>query len=183
MNFPPVRILALAALAAACQPLPHPFEDDRPPAALLRVSDVVGVAVAPVEGEPAATAGKLAAAMAGALVKREIPSSDQTTSLGSYQLYGRIDAAPPKRGTTTVTAYWRLYDARGNTLGEKTAHFEAPAGEWEAGAERPLAALAGLSADSLLPLIEEEAPVASNSGGRTRVAIGAISGAPGAGAA
>ena len=59
-----LAILALAGLVAACQPLPHPFEDDRPPAALLKVRDVAGVSIAPIAGKPAAFAEKLGAAVA-----------------------------------------------------------------------------------------------------------------------
>jgi len=178
-----LRSLAVAAFVAACQPLPHPFEDDRPPAALVKMRAVASVAVAPVEGAPTATAEKLSAAVAGALLKREIPASDMTTSLASYQLYGRVDEARPQRGNTVVTASWRLYDAKGETVGEKTARYEAPSGEWQSGDERAIAALAALSADQLLPLLEEEAPaVAAAGGGRIRVAIGRLSGAPGDGA-
>ena len=106
-------VLAAAALTAACQPLPHPFAEDRPPAALLGVRDSAGVSVAPIEGEPSATAAKLPAAVASALLQREIPASDKTTSLGSYQLYGRLVEDRPQRGKPSLTANWRLYDARG----------------------------------------------------------------------
>ena len=101
--------LAVAGLIAACQPLPHPFADDRPPAALLKVRDVAGVAIAPIEGKPGAVAEKLGAAVASALLKRDIPASDKTTSLGSYQLYGRVAESRPQRGpkggNATVSAY------------------------------------------------------------------------------
>src|SRR6266702_3673992 len=141
--------LALAVLVAACQPLPHPFADDRPPAALLKVRGVAGVAIAPIEGEPAVVAATLGAAVADALLKRDIPASDKTTSLGSYQLYGRLEGEPR---------------------------------EWELGDAPAIERLAKLSAAGLAPLLEEEAPVESAAGGRTRIAIGAISGAPGDGA-
>src|SRR5258708_15814673 len=100
--------LAATALAAACQPLPHPFAEDRPPAALLSVRDSAGISVAPINGEPSATADKLAAAVASALLQREIPASDKTTSLGSYLLNGRIDRARSRDGKVTVTAHWRV---------------------------------------------------------------------------
>src|SRR4029077_20391896 len=93
-----LTIFALAPLIPACQPLPHPFADDRPPAALLQVRDVAGVSIAPIEGKPAAITEKLGAAMAKALLKRDIPASDKTTSLGSYQLYGRVIEARPQGG-------------------------------------------------------------------------------------
>src|ERR1700693_5743166 len=130
--------LALAALLAACQPLPHPFADDRPPAALLKVRDVAGVSIAPIEGQPSAIAEKLAAAVASALLKRDIPASDRTTSLGSYQLYGRVAESRPQRGNATVTAYWRLYDAKGRTVGEHNARLEAQTVEWESASARPI---------------------------------------------
>ncbi len=175
--------LALAVLVAACQPLPHPFADDRPPAALLKVRDVAGVAIAPVEGEPAAVAARLGAAVASALLKRDIPASDKTTSLGSYQLYGRLVEERPQRGKASLTAYWRLYDARGETVGEHSARLEGEAREWETGDAPAIARLAKLSAEGLAPLLqEEEVPVEAAAAGRTRVAIRDIRGAPGDGA-
>jgi hypothetical protein len=174
--------LALAALVAACQPLPHPFADDRPPDALLKVRDVAGVSIAPIEGEPAAVAETLGAAVASALLKRDIPASDKTTSLGSYQLYGRVTEARPPHGKASLTAYWRLYDAAGRTLGEHSARLEGEASEWESGNAPVIERLAGLSAAGLAPFIEEEAPVEAAAGGHTRILIRKISGAPGDGA-
>jgi hypothetical protein len=177
--------LAVVALLAGCQPLPHPFADDRPPAALLQVRDVAGVSIAPIEGAPAGITEKLGAAVAKALLKRDIPASDKTTSLGSYQLYGRVTEARPQGGKATVSAHWRLYDAKGRTVGEHSAKLEAPAGEWEAASPEPIEKLAGLSAEGLAPLLEEEAPAeapkAASDAGRIRVAVNAVSGAPGDG--
>jgi hypothetical protein len=183
-----LAVLALAAPIAACQPLPHPFADDRPPAALLKVRDVAGVSVAPVEGEPAAVAERLSAAVAEALLKRDIPASDKTTGLRSYQLYGRVVESRRQRGNATVSAHWRLYDAKGRTVGEHNAKVDAPAADWESAGAQPIERLAGLSADGLAPLLEEEptAPTAAAAketpeAGRMRIAIGQISGAPGDG--
>jgi hypothetical protein len=176
-----LAICALLALLAACQPLPHPFADDRPPAALLQVRDVAGVSIAPIEGQPAAVADKLGAAVASALLKHDIPASDETTSLGSYQLSGRVVEARPQAGKASVTAYWRLQDSKGKTVGERTARFEAEAREWESGDAQPIERLAGLSAEALAPLLEDEAPVEAAAERRVRVAIRDISGAPGDG--
>jgi hypothetical protein len=177
-----LAILAFAAMVAGCQPLPHPFADDRPPAALLTVRDGAGVSVAPVAGKPEAAAAKLAAAMARALLKHDIPASDKTTSLGSYQLYGRVVESRPNRGSATLSAYWHLYDAKGRTVGEHHAEIEAPTGEVNSGSDSAISRLAALSADGLAPLLEDEAPVEAAVGGRTRIAIGQVSGAPGDGA-
>ena len=177
-----LAVLAVAALLAGCQPLPHPFADDRPPAALLKVRDGAGVAVAPIAGKPEAAAAKLGAAIARALLKRDIPASDKTTSLGSYQLYGRVVQSRPRGESAAVIAYWRLYDSTGRTIGERSARVEAPTREWDSASDKPIELLAGLSADRLAPLLEDEAPVEAPASGRIRIAIRQISGAPGDGA-
>ncbi|HEX5455206.1 MAG TPA: hypothetical protein VFX06_15570 [Stellaceae bacterium] len=166
-------------LVAACQPLPHPFADDRPPAALLRVRDSISVAVAPVAGTPRAAATRLPAAMAKALLKHEIPASDKTASLSSYQLFGRIAELRPKQGAPALAAVWRLYDAKGRTVGERQVR--VPLAPANAAVER----LAALSADRLAPLLQDDMPasrpVANTAAAGPRVAIGKINGAPGDG--
>jgi hypothetical protein len=183
----PPAALALGALIAACQPLPHPFADDRPPAALLDIRGSAGVAIQPIEGEPDAVAAKLGAATAGALLKREIPASDTTTSLGSYLLYGRVVASRPRDGKSQMTALWRLYDAKGKTIGERSAKADAPAGEWASAGDAAVARLAAASAEALAPLLADETPSPAapppKEDGRVRLALGKISGAPGDGAA
>jgi hypothetical protein len=118
------------------------------------------------------------------LLKQDIPASDRTASLGSYLLYGRVAESEPRSGDAAVTAYWRLYDSAGRTVGERTARVEAKTGLSEAGTNAPIEQLAQLSAVGLAPLLEDEAPVEAakdSQGGRTRVAIRQISGAPGDG--
>jgi hypothetical protein len=178
-------VLLLAVLLAACQPLPHPFADDRPPASLLTVRDSAGISIAPIEGGPSATAEKLGAAVASALGKRDIPASDRTTSLGSYLLYGRLDGQRPRAGKGALTVYWRLQDSGGRSIGERTARLEAPARAWESGDDTIIASLAEASAAEIAPLLADEAaPAAAEvaGDGRTRIAIHPVSGAPGDGA-
>jgi hypothetical protein len=179
------QALLLAALLAACQPLPHPFAEDRPPASLLAVRDSAGVSIAPIEGGPSATAGKLGAAVASALGKRDIPASDRTTSLSSYLLFGRLEAQRPRAGKGALTVHWRLQDSGGRSLGERTARLEAPARAWDSGDDNIIASLAEASAAEIAPLLADEAaPAAAEAaeGGRTRIAIRPVTGAPGDGA-
>ena len=179
-------LVALAVLPAACQPLPHPFADDRPPAALLRVPDSTGVSIAPIVGEPAAVAAKLRQAVAQALLKHEIPASNKTASLRSYHLYGRVARSRPHKGRATVTALWRLYDAAGRTVAERKVQLAAKASDWQSAAADPIARLARLSADALAPLLLDKATPAAAPPAReeegVRVAVGRITGAPGDGA-
>jgi hypothetical protein len=143
----------LAALLAGCQPLPHPFADDRPPAALLRVPDSAGVAIVPIEGQPTALAVDLAAATARALLRHEIPASDKTSGRTSYQLYGRIAQSPPKGGKSALTVVWRLYDPKGRVLGERESRTEASTADWRAASAAIVERLAASSAEALAPLL------------------------------
>ena len=162
--------------------------------------------MAPIEGGPPDAARKLGAAVASALVKREIPASDKTTSLTSYLLYGRLETQRPRSGQQTVTAHWRLQDAAGHLVGERTTRLDAPAKDWDKGDEKLVAGLAEKSAAEIAPLLAEgtsasadvkaaagknetaapdktEAAAAkTEDNGRTRIVIRPVSGAPGDGA-
>ena len=177
--------LSLSALLAACQPLPHPFADDRPRAELLRVPDTASVSVAPVEGKPEAIAAKLGAATAGALLKRDIPASAKSAGRSSYQLYGKIAEAGRRGGKSVVTVAWRLDDAKGQTVGEQEAKLEAKADEVHSASDAVVARLATLSADAVAPLLTDQSPVPAAASAkedrRVQVAVRKVSGAPGDG--
>ncbi len=172
--------LVLVLILPACQPLPRPFFNDRPPASLLTVR-ANSVSIGPVTGKSRATAAKLGAAMAKALQKREIPASDRTTSLASYLLNGRIEEIPSRSGKSVMIAVWRLRDASGHVIGERKEQVEAASAEWDSGGDQPIADLAAASATALAPLLLDEAPVEAAVGGRTRILIDKVGGAPGDG--
>jgi len=175
---------ALAALLAGCQPLPHPFADDRPPRALLAVPDSVDIAVGSFEGEPRTTAAKLGAAVAKELIKHDIPASERTTSRSSYRLDGRIEESLPLQGKATVTVFWRLRDAAGRIVNERSDRLTATAREWDEGNGDRVAALAASGASGLAALLTDEMPKEKSQaggGGRVRVAVRKVSGAPGDG--
>jgi len=178
--------LLLLALGS-CQPLPHPFADDRPPASLMTVRDSAGVTIGPIAGAPGATAEKLRDAVAKELQKHDIPASPSTASVASYQLSGRIEEAPPALGKARVTVYWRLRNAAGKVVGERQPYFEAPPADWNTGADGPVGELAAASADTLAPLLSDEplphplSTVATETAGQLRLVVGGIEGAPGDG--
>jgi hypothetical protein len=180
-------IRAAAAMAVlsfgACQPLPHPFAEDVPRrgAPILMLRDSASVTIAPIEGKPRATAEKLGPAMASALQEREIAASNKTASIGSYELIGRIQGMAPANGKAALVALWELRDAAGQRLGERAERIEASAGDWEAGNDDAVARLAGASAAHVAAIIQEDAPTEAEMGGRARLLIGAVAGAPGDG--
>ena len=173
----------MAVLLAACQPLPHPFADDAPRrgSPMLTLRDSASVTIAPIDGAPQATAEKLAPAMASALQQREIAASDKTASIGSYELVGRIEEMPPSGDKVALVAIWELRDSAGKSLGERTERLEAPAQDWEQGSEEAVTRLAAASADGLAALLLDDAPAEAEAGGRTRLLISGVEGAPGDG--
>jgi hypothetical protein len=174
--------IVLGGCVAACQPLPHPFADDRPPAALLAVPDTASVTIAPLAGEPHATAAALGKAMAQALQQREIAASDKTTSLGSYELSGRITQSPTKKdGSAELSVEWQLRDPAGSTLAKRTERLVAAAEKWAAGDKETVGRLAETSAEQLASAMIDQAPVAAAAVGKTRLAIRKVEGATGDG--
>jgi hypothetical protein len=176
--------VAAAVLSfVACQPLPHPFADDVPRrgAPILTLRDSASVTIAPIEGKPRATAEKLGPAMASALQEREVAASNKTASIGSYELIGRIQGMAPTNGKAALVALWELRNASGQRLGERAERVEASAGDWEAGDDGAVARLAGASAAQLAAIIQDDAPTEAEMGGRPRLLIGTVAGAPGDG--
>jgi hypothetical protein len=145
--------LVWIALLAACQPLPHPFADDRPPADLLAVPESAAVSIAPVEGEPKLIAAELGSATARALLRHEIPASDKTNLRGSYRLYGELTASRLHGSQSSVAVRWRLEDAKGRKLGEREARIEGTVAEWQSAGGAMIDRLAALSADAVAPLL------------------------------
>jgi hypothetical protein len=177
-------VATLAALVAGCQPLPHPFAADKPPAALIAVPDNINIAVGAFTGEPAAAAAKLPTAVAQALVKHNIPASSQTVSTGSYQLDGRVEQRPAQPGQSTLTVFWQLRDPQGKIITERNDKLVAATRDWNNGEDAPIGELAAAGASGIAALIAEETPPMPKEqpgGGRIRVAIRKIAGAPGDG--
>jgi hypothetical protein len=172
--------LGLAALAA-CQPLPHPFADDRPPAALLRVPDSIDIAVGNFAGEPRATATKLSAAVAGQLLKHDITASATAASHSGYTLDGRIEEGPAQAGTATVTVFWRLHDPAGRIVTEHRSQLAGSVRDWQQGTDAQVDQLAAAGVDVLASLLTETTPKEQQAGGRVRIAVRKIGGAPGDG--
>ena len=171
----------LALLLAACQPLPHPFDYDRPSAALIAVPDNFNIAVGRVAGDPRATAEKLPRTIAQELVKHSITASDETASKASYQLAGRIDERPDQPGQSVVTVYWQLRDPQGNLVSERSDKLAAPTRDWDNGEQAQVTQLAAAGAAGLAALMTDATPKEAPGGGRVRVAVRKVDGAPGDG--
>jgi hypothetical protein len=158
---------ALLLLAAACQPLPHPFAGDvRPPSSpVLSPRDSGGVIVAPAAGTSPAVAEALAAALRDA----DIPA----TTLGSgnkasFHLVARTRA--PSAEGRGISLDWELGSAEGKPLGHGSE-------SGEAGAASELAARA---VPGIAKLVQDE-PVAVAAVSEPLLAVRPVTGAPGDG--
>ncbi|HEV2549343.1 MAG TPA: hypothetical protein VGU20_18525 [Stellaceae bacterium] len=172
--------LALAMLAlAACQPLPHPFADQAPPphAAILSPRDSAGIHVERIAGVPAAFSDALAESLAAALRDAEIPASTAGANKASYRVLGVAHPARFADGREAIAVDWELRGPNERSLGHATAGI--PAADLLAATQETAAhALAEQAAPVIARLVQEEPPAEV---GEPRLAIQAVSGAPGDG--
>lgn len=155
-------------LAAACQPMPHPFAANRPPpgSPLLSPRDSAGIFVRPVAGAPAPAAAALAEAMAAALCDRQIPASTRGRNKGSYQLVAAARDEPLAAGGSALVVDWELRTADDRSLGHVSASGDA-------------ASIAATAAPGIARLLQDEPPAMAAAD--PAIAVRPVTGAPGDG--
>lgn len=190
-------------LLAACQPLPQPFADDRPPVgdAMLTVPDGAGVVVESVAGAPAVTSGRLAEAMVKALQDQDVPASAVSGNRRSFTLLGTAREMPlpsqpkpaPARkaasrmpGRSAVDIDWVLHTPEGEAAGRHHQHVETFVAPWREGEPRLMETLAKSAAAGVAGLLQGDMPAASADAGphgtvRPPVMVRLVQGAPGDG--
>src|SRR5258708_1612947 len=169
----------LALLAAACQPLPHPFAGDVPQAAMLSPRDSAGIYVAPVAGAPTSIAGDLAEAMAAALRDADIPASTRGRNKGSYELRGAASEQPLPGGRVEVSVDWELRTADGRSLGHAPSAAEQSAAGWP-GSDTVAPEIAAVATPAIRKLVQDDAPITAAEADPA-VSLPAVTGAPGDG--
>jgi hypothetical protein len=172
-----IAAVALALLLAACQPLPHPFEDDRPAprAPIISLRNTTSVAVAPVAGLEPDARDRLAEAMAGALQDLDVLASSESSSRGSLSLLGTARAVG-----SGVAVDWRLVDPGGRALGQGSGSAPVSLSALNRGDAAALKALALAAAPDVAKLLQDDAPPAEVASLRQIVVL-PVSGAPGNG--
>jgi len=174
---------ALALLLLGCQPLPHPFEDDRPAprAPIMTLPDTDTVLVSPIAGLDPDARQNLAHATAEALQANDILASDTVGNRGSLNLLGTASANG--RG---VKVDWRLIDPSGKTVGTATSGAGVSLDSLNRGDAAALKALATDSATAIARLLGDDpsAPAPSGPGSSLnyrQVTVVPVTGAPGDG--
>jgi hypothetical protein len=170
---------ALVLFLSACQPLPHPFEDDKPAphAPIISLRNTTSVSVAPVAGLEPDARGQLAEAMASALQDLDVLASAESASRGSLSLLGTARA-----GGSGVAVDWRLVDPGGKSLGQGSESATVSLDAVNRGDAAALKALALAAAPEVAKLLQDDAPIASADTGSLReVVVLPVTSAPGDG--
>lgn len=159
---PAFLFVGVALLAAACQPLPQPFQPDAARKAenpLLRLPDSAGVVVRPVAGMPGTEPEKLAKEMADALLRRDVPAFTGDGNRGSYVLTGEAIPIPKNSLRTEIRLIWKLANARGIQVGRRVVDVAARDSAWTHGSPNMLRNIATQSAGPVADIIQDPAPV------------------------
>ena len=176
-------IAGLLLLLAACQPLPQPFAEDRPPpgAPILTPKDGAGIEVRPVAGTPDdAASGAFAEAMAEALRDADVPAFTQSANRAALHLSGTAEVAERPGGRAQVTLHWELRERDGSKAGADVESEEVGLAEWRQGNQALLQRLAKRAAPRIAALLQEDG-IADAAAGEPRILVRPISGAPGDG--
>ncbi len=174
-----IAVVALTLLVAGCQPLPHPFEDDRPAprAPIMSLRNTTSVAVAPVAGLDPDARDQLAAAMASALQDLDVLASTESSSRGSLSLLGNA-----REAGSAVTVDWRLVDPGGQALGQSSGTAPVSLATVNRGDAAALKALALAAAPNVAKLFQDDVPTAPPEPAALRqVIVLPVTGAPGDG--
>jgi uncharacterized lipoprotein YmbA len=180
MRFPLIAVSLLAL--AACQPLPHPFEDSArlpPNSPLMTPPDSAGIVVLPVTGAPGTTAHDLADAMATALQDNDVPAGTEARNRGSYVLQGKATTKGLPDGKMQVGVTWEMSGPDGKVTGQKEASTVMTASAWLDGGAG-ITELVAPAAPALAKLIESDIP-APVPGSDPLIAVHLAKGAPGDG--
>jgi len=176
-------LVALALAAAACQPVPRPFQPESKVTTPERPVDLgprAGMLVAEIEGAPEETSGRLRALVAAALRDLDLPAATEAAEVGRYVLKAAATAQPVSDRETLLGLSWRLFDPRGEEIGGFHQVRQVASQDWAAAAPALLALIAELAAakvDKLVRRLGVEQPRAV----LASVFVPPVDGAPGDG--
>jgi hypothetical protein len=176
------RLVILGVLLAACQPLPQPFADDRPPPgdSILALKDGAGLRIDKLAGVSPELAARFGEALVKAFEAIEIPATTGSGNRGSYVLIGLARQSPLPSGRMSLELDWDLRTPDGTPAGTHRQQIEAFASAWQGGDPRLLETLAGSTAPSIAALLQNDMPVAAQ-GAEFHVVVRQVAGAPGDG--
>ena len=182
-------LLALLLLAA-CGELPRPFQpEDKTGNPLLAPIEGASLEVLPLQGAAPNLPDGGAAYIAEGLAANGLPASTGQRTAQSRLLLGVVAVTQASSLSDYVVISWEVYGPGGSLLGRYAQQTEVPKNRWLAGDADTLR-LVGLDAGpvlgqiaagpELVPETGAAVPEAAD-GGRQRIALAGVSGAPGDG--
>jgi len=179
-------LLAAVLALASCGQLPRPFQPEtKGDNALLLLPDRTGIAVSPATGLAPAGDGRLAAAMAEALRKENVPASVGAGNSETHWLLSDVQRLGKVAGVLRLRLTWELYDAEGAPVGSQTQTVAVAERAWRGGDPEALGEIVRRAAPRIAAMIQgpavEEAELTGYPPG-TRVVVARVTGEPGAAA-
>lgn len=179
-----IAVAALAALAAAaCQPVPRPFQ---PAQKALTVDQLVdlgprsGVVVLATDGIEAGAANRLSALVAAALRDHGVPASATANPRQRFVLTSELLGMAGGGNAVEVSLVWTLVDPEGGVFTTWDQLEELSAGSWRDANTAALAFVAQRTAERFVAMIAVD-PGGAPGGPPQSVAIWPVDGAPGDG--
>ena len=169
----------LALTIGACQPIPHPFEDDHP-ALHMFPPNALGVSVQPAGGISSKSSFGLAKAMADALVRNGLPASVASKGRG-YVIKSAVKAET-EGSFTHLIIEWILFSPDGEIVKSQTDTADVSSAPWSEGDVRLTTALVKRAAPIFARIIQGE-PVIEHQIEPVTVAVRPVTGASGNGQA
>ncbi|MBI3706801.1 MAG: hypothetical protein HY246_03845 [Proteobacteria bacterium] len=147
----------MSLAVAACGPVPRPFQpdvksEDNP---LLLQGDRAGVVIGAIAGLTGPEASQVAAALAEALRRENVPASTHGGNAASLRLAGYVEPSPRGRG-----AIFRLLDGRGTPIAVPFPAIDLSNGALQAGAATVAKAVAAvLQTNAAAPPVQRQVAV------------------------
>ena len=155
----PALALALAALTAACGPLPRPFKP--PPDSsynpLVREVATSGIWIETIDGISLPMSKLLAGALAEGFGKYSIRTTTEGPGNSRYRLKGRarINDDDPSLPYVALI-HWTLFDYGGKVIGAETQGVAATRRDWDYGSPKVIKEVGADGSEIIAAMIDEE---------------------------
>ncbi len=151
--------LALAALAAACGPLPRPFQTpaEAPSNPLVIEAAALGVLVQPLDGTTLPMSKLLGQAVVEGFKRRNIRATTDTGVNSRYRLKGKAEINQDDPSLPyVVTIEWTLYEYGGNIIAIVNQGISGSRKDWDFGSPKVIAEVGEYAPKLIAAMIGEE---------------------------
>jgi hypothetical protein len=152
-------LVLVALLAAACGPLPRPFQPAPETSSnpLVREAATSGIWIQPIDGATGPMSKLLGAALAENFKNQNIPAVTAAGANSRYRLKGKaaINRDDPSL-PYVVLIHWTLYDFGGQAIGQETQGVPGTRQDWDLGSPKIIAAVGEEGSEIIAALIDRD---------------------------